>query len=324
MGRRSPVWLAFAVVIAACSASEPSPASSASSAPTTVFDTLTVEAGGEPATTSPSVPETTATTDAPPSSVDQYKVPPQTFSCGGIHDLPRKPLPLRDNKLIWAVSEGDLAEVERLLDAGADLNEVNSEYVETPLLMAAMWNCTDIAMVLLEEGADPNLVPEGGWSALVQAGRSDNLELLAALLEEGADPNLPSLEGTTPLLEATSVEALQLLIGAGADVTQEDLYEISPIESAAVNGWTVGVQTLLQAGASEIDALAAAIEWQQVDMVRFMFESGVLDSRSQPTVLIDGEEVSLVEWAKAIQEERTYRDADALAEIIRFLTELGQ
>lgn len=43
-----------------------------------------------------------------------------------------------------------------LLDHGADVDAIDGEYRTTPLGFAARWNQRDVAMLLLDRGADVN------------------------------------------------------------------------------------------------------------------------------------------------------------------------
>ena len=59
--------------------------------------------------------------------------------------------------LLTAIKRGDLAEVERLLDRGANINAQNATRDGwTPLHWACQRGCLHIARLLLEKGADVN------------------------------------------------------------------------------------------------------------------------------------------------------------------------
>jgi ankyrin repeat protein len=111
--------------------------------------------------------------------------------------------------LLHAVREGHQEAALALLDGGADIDQASAGDKTTPLLMAAVNGQFDLAMVLLERGANPNLVSDAGtgplfavierqwapWSHYAhpvdyQEQQATHLEVLAALLEAGADPNV--------------------------------------------------------------------------------------------------------------------------------------
>ena len=113
---------------------------------------------------------------------------------------------------------GDVAELERLLDANADANE--SDSMVSPLHMAAMNGHEKAVELLTARGALLDAPSPLGTPlhAAVQFGR---LETVEALLSAGADPNARDSVGYTPLIRAASrpsVPVVEALIAGGADV----------------------------------------------------------------------------------------------------------
>ena len=155
-----------------------------------------------------------------------------------------------------AAREGNREIVHRLLDAGADINQVSEGDQSTPLLIATINGHWDLALELLERGADPNIASEHGATPLygvinlqwaprafypqprAQLNQdAEYLEVMEAFLEAGANPNA-RLErhlwyksynfdvlginswGATPFWRAayaTDVDAMKLLVEYGAD-----------------------------------------------------------------------------------------------------------
>ncbi|MYH18473.1 MAG: hypothetical protein F4132_05110 [Gemmatimonadetes bacterium] len=76
---------------------------------------------------------------------------------------------------------GDVAKSALLLDRGASIEDVDDEWRSTPLGWAARWGHRDLAVFLLERGADPR---GGGaeWATPLaraeKAGHPDIVELL--------------------------------------------------------------------------------------------------------------------------------------------------
>ena len=87
-----------------------------------------------------------------------------------------------------------------LLERGAEVNVVarNPSIVVTPLHSAAAGGHPGIVKLLLEHGADPNAAQDGGFTPLHSAAGNDDRESVEALLEAGADPSLANDEGKTP------------------------------------------------------------------------------------------------------------------------------
>lgn len=158
--------------------------------------------------------------------------------------------------LLFAVRQGSREAVDVLLAAGADVNQVSAGDKSSPLVLAIANGHFDIALHLLEKGANPNLVADNGvaplygvlnvqWApkALYPQPRSylqqktSYLDTMKALLDKGADPNarlkfkvwysgynfdLSGVDeiGATPFWRAayaSDVEAMKMLISYGAD-----------------------------------------------------------------------------------------------------------
>jgi ankyrin repeat protein len=87
-----------------------------------------------------------------------------------------------------------------LVERGADVNLVarNSSIHVTPLHSAAAGSHAGIVKLLLEQGADPNAAQDGGFTPLHAAAQNGDRESAEALLEAGADPSLANDEGKTP------------------------------------------------------------------------------------------------------------------------------
>lgn len=56
--------------------------------------------------------------------------------------------------------EGDLPLVRYHVEAGVDVNYAHPEYLSTPLVAAILAGQTEVALYLLEQGADPELPSE--------------------------------------------------------------------------------------------------------------------------------------------------------------------
>lgn len=121
--------------------------------------------------------------------------------------------------LYRAAEAGDLVEVTRLLDAGADIEF--GEEGHTPLHNAVLCGCPDVALLLLERGSDPRAVYAGFGAgkpvdALMEAALSNSLTdedaatVAEALLKAGVDPN-GERDGYTPLVMAEVREKKEMM-----------------------------------------------------------------------------------------------------------------
>ena len=126
-----------------------------------------------------------------------------------------------------ACTEGMLEVVKILLKAGANPNS-SPEYA--PLLRAYHNNHVDIAMELIQNGADVN-VNFCGLSPLHHACKEHLVEHVRELIKRGADTNMDLREGT-PLHVTTSLEIVKLLLDNGARVNNAFECGYSPLYSA--------------------------------------------------------------------------------------------
>ena len=85
-----------------------------------------------------------------------------------------------------AAKAGDVAELERLLNEGADVNESG---LASPLFYAIQYNNSDAARLLIERGADVNKASTWG-TPIHEGAKRGNTEIVALLLERGADPSV--------------------------------------------------------------------------------------------------------------------------------------
>jgi FOG: Ankyrin repeat len=143
-----------------------------------------------------------------------------------------------DSSLVHASETGNLEEIRRLLQAGADPNaDENGNYA---LHKAALYGHREVVRLLLDYGADPNAQDfEGGIplsSAIHSSSQFPNKppsvikEIVTDLLNAGADPNRKDeflSEGTHSFALIDAVvyelsEVVRLLLEAGADPDTPD------------------------------------------------------------------------------------------------------
>jgi len=156
----------------------------------------------------------------------------------------------------YAARDGRVEAIRMFLGGGADIDQRTGGDQSTPLLVATINGNYDLAMYLLDQGADPNLVSEDGvapiyavlnnrWApkalypqpTAFKQQEASYLELMEALLIAGAEPNTRvtthiwytsfnfdllgvNFSGATPFwraAHATDVRAMKLLIAYGAD-----------------------------------------------------------------------------------------------------------
>jgi hypothetical protein len=110
--------------------------------------------------------------------------------------------------LTLAAAFGDRETVEALISAGADVElfSINPNIEVAPIHAAAFGGNSDAIASLLAAGANPNLIAEGGFTALHSAAQNNDRASVSVLLSAGADPTLKSDEGKTAFDYAAEIE----------------------------------------------------------------------------------------------------------------------
>ncbi|MBN1239634.1 MAG: ankyrin repeat domain-containing protein, partial [Gammaproteobacteria bacterium] len=133
--------------------------------------------------------------------------------------------------LQWAVYGGDVAEVRRLLEAGADVSLAN-DYGATAMSLAAEVAHTGILELLLDAGADADSPNPEGQTALMAVARTGNVEAAQLLLDRGATVDArESWGGQTALMWASArrhPDMIELLVSHGADVDARSIHRDYP------------------------------------------------------------------------------------------------
>jgi uncharacterized protein len=98
-----------------------------------------------------------------------------------------------------AVRNGNAGEVRRLIDQGADVNQVSADGAYTPLIEAAYRNRQEVVELLLAHGAKVNVPSANGWTALMSAAWEGHTAIVRLLLGKGANRALKNSRGDTAL-----------------------------------------------------------------------------------------------------------------------------
>src|SRR5690606_26251063 len=140
-----------------------------------------------------------------------------------------------------AAAVGLLNEVTEIIEADPSLLSSYSNHGFTALGMACHFGNEEIVRYLLLKGADPNQTSNNGYNVNpLYTAISSNFEAIAKLLVEGgAEVNIIQAGNLTPLHAAASngnIEMLILLLENGADVLIKDDNGQTPAHSAQAKG----------------------------------------------------------------------------------------
>jgi ankyrin repeat protein len=176
------------------------------------------------------------------------------------------PAPTGFTPLLFAVRAGSIDAVKALLGAGANVNDTLSDG-ESALIVALANAHWELAGLMLDKGADPNLAG-AGWNALHQAirerrpnvsfgtpgpiptGKVDSIDVVKKIIAKGVNVNARMTKngmkdgqrnrlnrlGATPFFLAakvTDVEAMRVLVAAGANPLTPNAEGTTPLMVAA-------------------------------------------------------------------------------------------
>ena len=148
---------------------------------------------------------------------------------------------------------GDLEIVRVLLEAGADPNLIPDDETTPPIWSSGSG---EIAKLLINAGADINFQDSNGKTDLmITAGGWGRLEKFKVLLEARANTQIIDNQGKTALMYAVkdsyNLEKVRLLIKAGTNVNVKDNNGNTALSLAKEAGDNKIIQLLLEAGAKE-------------------------------------------------------------------------
>ena len=147
-------------------------------------------------------------------------------------------------KLAEAASESDLNGMGAAIANGAEVNKEGRDGI-TPLFWALSKQEFPAFQLLLEQGADPNKIMDGGRdsnagysSALAMAAAIPDSRYLQAALQHGGDPNLSMNGWHQPVIYQAimhgNLDNVKLLVEGGADINYQDKAGQTPLITAVL------------------------------------------------------------------------------------------
>lgn len=170
--------------------------------------------------------------------------------------------------LMSAIERGNIVEVKKICKNYP--NQINQQNIHnrTPLVLATMKpyikNVFKIVEILLENGADPNIFDQFGWSALHYACMYSNIpnlyKIIEILLKYGVDANMITQNGCywTPLTicgwKEGSVSATKILLEYGGNPNSVDFCGTTTLQHSLSSKNKIKI--LLEYGANITEEIA--------------------------------------------------------------------
>lgn len=178
-----------------------------------------------------------------------------------------------------ALDTGNIRAVRIFIDAGVNLEEVNS-VGWTPLMISSFMGHEDTAELLLSAGANVNARDNRGYGPLHWAAYCGYQMITRMLIKKGAFVNTKSEKGITPLLQAAArghTEVVRILLESHALVNEADEEGWTPLHKAVSNNHKEVVKVLMAAEAdpaikhgSGLTPLAIAKQKNDVSMAELL------------------------------------------------------
>ena len=156
--------------------------------------------------------------------------------------------PKGDSILMVAARSSKPGVVKAILGARPKVNSRNANG-ETALMLASIAGRVDVARMLLDSGADPNLP---GWTPLIYAAVNNHVNVARLLLSRGAQVNATAENGLTALMMAAregQLPMVLLLLEHGADVNYTSPFGMNALGVAIDKGRHDVATALARAGA---------------------------------------------------------------------------
>ncbi|MGE0207196.1 MAG: ankyrin repeat domain-containing protein [Candidatus Babeliales bacterium] len=160
--------------------------------------------------------------------------------------------------LMEASNAGETKLVKLLIEHGAQVNLVD-KYGNTALMRAADTGHLEIVQYLLEHGAEIDHVDEYGNSALRKAARNGHTQVVKLLLDHGADINQRNSYGGTLLMAASysgHADIVKILLERGADIHLTDNAHETALDKAAQRKKVEVIKVLVEHGAPITSSLS--------------------------------------------------------------------
>jgi len=125
-----------------------------------------------------------------------------------------------DRALYEAAEQGDLADINQLIGAGANVNAA-IDGDGSPLIGAVRSGRLQVVRLLLDRGADVNMAVPGDGSPLIVAASEGSASIVALLLDRGADVDQLVPDDESALIQASGgghLDVVKLLVARGANV----------------------------------------------------------------------------------------------------------
>ena len=187
-------------------------------------------------------------------------------------------------KLHKAARDGNLKNIQKLIEKGVDINERTTSGNSTALHFAVNNDRTEIVKELLNNGADPNIKDIRGRTPIF----SSNYDIMKILLDRGSELDVKDILGYNLLLRiidsnrSEKVEMIKLLLESGVSVNDCDIRGLNAIHLAVLTHESPATMELLLSNVKDVNSknnqglTATDLAWlnRKEDLIDILTEYG--------------------------------------------------
>ncbi len=179
--------------------------------------------------------------------------------------------------LYWAAANGHLKALLLLLKSGANVNQLSRREGLTALHGAAWHGHALLVQTLIEAGAEVNARSQAGTTPVLHAAGGGHLDVTRILIFSGGDINLQDCRGTTVLIYACAVgnlDLIKLAVESHADTALRTKRGLNALDVACREGQLESVRILLAQNADVNRPLHLASGFGHTEVCRLLLEYG--------------------------------------------------
>ncbi len=180
--------------------------------------------------------------------------------------------------LYWAAAEGNLTVLRLLLESGASIGQASRPEEFTALHAAACHGRLSIVQALIDARAEVNRLSRSGSTPAMMAAGGAHVDVIRALIAAGADLNIQDrIQANTLLIHACATgkcEIVKLALEAKVNTAQRMKNGLNALDIACHNGQLDAVRILLAHDADVHNPLEFASVGGHIEICRLLLDNG--------------------------------------------------
>jgi ankyrin repeat protein len=175
--------------------------------------------------------------------------------------------------------------IEHNINTKIDTSYFTGSDKDYNLAISVLKNNEAAIKMLLDQGANPNIMLNDGFIPLIYAAQEGKLKICSLLIEKGAIVDTRSANGQTALFAAVRnrhLKVAEFLINKDTDINTRDFLGRTPLLYAAAYGDSLMCVKLLSCNANlaikdddEVNALMAAVINNRINIVSLLVQKGM-------------------------------------------------